>query len=349
MHVKEFMDMNKKKFIKILVEAAVIILAGVILYNQFKDSFSDIVKQLAKTNILLLIVILVLGNMYYVIDSLMYSYLFSKEGYRISFPRCLAVGYMCIFFNVTTFGAGIKPAQVMYLHKKGVDVGKGLSITTMPYVFHKTIIAVYAVIMLLFNNMFVMRNFASTFMYIYIGAVLNITIVVAIILICASEKFHGTLYRIIDRIFKKEKYAGIKNKIKGQADNLRMGTKDIIKSKTAWIGFSISNIIKMSCWYVIPVIAIYACGGNIGSVTIPEAITVTALMQLIMGVIPTSGGVGSLEVVFSLLFAAVFGDVMAGSCMVLYRIATYYFPFVISAIIMIAVGKDMKKTEYKSV
>lgn len=101
-------------------------------------------------------------------------------------------------------------------------------------------------------------------------------------------------------------------------------------------------MIKMSCWYVIPIIAIYAAGGSLGGVTVAQAITVTALMQLIMGVIPTSGGVGSLEVVFSLLFAAVFGKVMAGSSMVLYRISTYYIPFLISVIIMLAVGKDMK-------
>ena len=337
--------MNKKKAIKLVLEAAVIVLAGVILYNQFKNSFSDIVKQLANTSIGLFIVIAILGNMYYVIDSLMYMYLFHKEGYKINFPRCLAVGYMCIFFNVTTFGAGIKPGQVMYIRSKGVDVGKGLSVTTMPYVFHKTIIAVYAVVMLIFNNAFVMNNFKSTFMYIYLGAILNIAIVAGIILLCASEKFHRLMYGFIDKILKKDKYAEIRTKIKAQTDNLRNGTKDIIKSKSAWIGFSCTNIIKMSCWYVIPVIAIYACGGSIGDVTIAQAITVAALMQLIMGVIPTSGGVGSLEVVFSLLFAAVFGDVMAGSCMVLYRVATYYLPFVISAFIMIAVGKDMKKTK----
>ena len=69
---------------------------------------------------------------------------------------------------------------------------------------------------------------------------------------------------------------------------------------------SVLNIMKMSCWYVIPVIAIYAAGGSLGNVTVSQALTVTALMQLLMGVIPTSGGVGSLEVVFSLLFSKLF-------------------------------------------
>ncbi len=91
-------------------------------------------------------------------------------------------------------------------------------------------------------------------------------------------------------------------------------------------------------------IAIYAAGGNMGGVSFGQALTVTALMQLIMGVIPTSGGVGSLEVVFSLVFAAVFGKVLAGSSMVLYRLSTYYIPFLVSIVIMLIVGRDIKKS-----
>ena len=70
-------------------------------------------------------------------------------------------------------------------------------------------------------------------------------------------------------------------------------------------------------------------------------------MQLLIGVVPTSGGVGSLEVVFSLLFAAVFGKITAGSSMILYRLSTYYLPFIVSLVMMIFVGRDLKKIKKK--
>ncbi len=336
------MSNKTKKIIKIIVYVAVILLTALILYNLFKDSYKDIAYQLSKTSIKIFIGMVALGNMYYVIDAIMYYYLLKRDGTPLNLLRCIAISYMSIFFNVTTFGAGIKPGQVLYLHNKGISIGRGFAITTMPYVFHKTIIVAYAVVMLLFNNSFVLRNFSSTFGYIYLGVGLNIVIITSLILICATEWFHKFLVKLLDFILRKERFVPFKDKIKNQLGALREGTKNIIKNPSAWIKFSATNIIKMSCWYVIPVIAIYASGGDLGGVTVAQAITVTALMQLIMGVIPTSGGVGSLEVVFSLLFAAVFGKIMAGSCVVLYRASTYYIPFLISVIVMLLTGRDMK-------
>ncbi len=337
------MSDKMKKCVRIIAELAVIALMTAILYILFKDSYKDIWKQLARTNMIILAGMVVLGNMYYIIDALMYSYLLRREGKPLSLGKCVALAYMCIFFNVTTFGAGIKPAQVLYLRSKGINSGRGFAITAMPYVFHKTIIVAYALVMLALNNAFVIKNFSSTFGYIYLGAGLSIGIIVCMILMCATEGFHSFVLRIIDIFFRNERFAGMKEALKRWAASLREGTKDIIKNPKAWINFSLMNILKMTCWYVIPMIAIYAAGGDMAGVTFGQALTVTALMQLIMGVIPTSGGVGSLEVVFSLLFAAVFGKVLAGSSVILYRLSTYYIPFLISIAVMLVVGRDIKK------
>lgn len=338
------MSDKAKKGIKIIVELAIVAVMLLILYFLFKDSYKDILKQLAQTNMFILAGIVVLGNMYYLIDAILYSYLLRRDGHPMKFRVCVAVAYMCVFFNVTTFGAGIKPAQMIYLHSKGIDSGRSFAITAMPYVFHKTVIVVYALVMLALNNSFVVRNFSETFIYIYLGAGLSIGIIVCMILMCALKGFHNFVLKIIDFIFRSERFEGMKFRLKRWAESLREGTKDIIKSPMAWINFSLMNILKMTCWYVIPMIAIYAAGGNMGGVSFGQALTVTALMQLIMGVIPTSGGVGSLEVVFSLVFAAVFGKVLAGSSMVLYRLSTYYIPFLVSIVIMLIVGRDIKKS-----
>ncbi len=336
---------KKKKMLKIILEVVVVLLTGFILWYMFKDSYKEIIAQLKHTNLLIFAGLVVLGNCYYIIDAVVYVFLFKKEGFRLSFGRYVSVAYMSVFFNVTTFGAGIKPAQVLYLHRKGIDAGKGFGIVTMPYIFHKTIIVVYAIAMLLINNNFVLKHFSNTFVYIYIGVGLSALIIIGLILMCTAGWFHRLVFKLLDCTLGRTKFADFNTKLKNQIDMLREGTKKIINNPKAWILLSLINIVKMSCWYVIPTIAIFAAGGSLGGVTIGEALTVTALMQLLMGVIPTSGGVGSLEVVFSLLFAAIFGKVMAGSCMILYRLSTYYIPFIVSAIIMMVIGRDMKKED----
>ena len=112
------MSDKAKKGLKLAGYAAVILLTAFILYHLFKDSYKEIAAQLIKTNIWMLLLMILLGNMYYFIDAIMYSYLLKKDGTPVNMLRCIAVSYMGIFFNVTTFGAGIKPGQVVYLHNK---------------------------------------------------------------------------------------------------------------------------------------------------------------------------------------------------------------------------------------
>ena len=154
---------SKKDKLTILIGAVVAAFMFFILYKMFKDSYKDIFDNLADTNMLIFAGMVLLGNAYYFIDAFVYYKIIAKDGYDVSYFKCVTIAYMSIFFNVTSFGAGIKPAQVLYLHKQGIDPGKGCGITMMPYIFHKTLIVVYAIVLLLINSMFVFDNFSDTF------------------------------------------------------------------------------------------------------------------------------------------------------------------------------------------
>lgn len=335
----------KKKIIKFVVQFLIILVMFAILWFMFKDSYKDILNQLKNVRIEFFIIAVILGNGYYLIDSFIYKSFLKKEGYNVNYLRCVAVAYMSVFFNVTTFGAGIKPAQVAYLHRKNVEPGKAFGILTVPYVFTKSTIVLYALVMLMLNNSFVIKNFADTFGYIYAGVGISIVIIAVLILLCASKWFHSIICKLVDFILGSGKLAKYKfnEKIKIFIENLHDASYEIVKKPLIWIKYIAINVLRQSCWYFVPVIAISAIGGSLGDITVSEALTVTALMQLLMGVIPASGGVGSLEVVFSLLFATVFGKITAGSCMVIYRLATYYVPFIVSMLIMLILEFDLRK------
>lgn len=334
---------SKKDRFTIIIGILVAVLMFFILYRMFRDSYKDIMDNLAETNLMIFAGMVIIGNAYYFIDAYVYHGVIKNEGYDVSYFKCVTVAYMSIFFNVTSFGAGIKPAQVLYLHRQGIDPGKGCGITMMPYIFHKTLIVVYAMVLLLINNAFVLDNFSDTFGYIYAGVGLSILVIAFMILLCASAWFHGLVCKILDATLGKTRFREFNEKIKKQIELLRESTRKVINNPKAWLLLLCVNAVKMTCWYIIPAIAIYAAGGTLGGVTVSEALTVTSLMQLLMGVLPTSGGVGSLEVVFSVLFAAVFGKITAGSSMILYRLSTYYIPFIVSIGMMLSVSRDLKK------
>lgn len=335
----------KKKIIKFVIQFLIILIMFAILWFMFKDSYKDILNQLKNVRVEFFLIAVLLGNAYYMIDAFIYKSFLKKENCDVNYLRCIAVAYMSVFFNVTTFGAGIKPAQVAYLHRKRVEPGKAFGILTVPYVFNKSTIVLYALVMLAINNAFVLENFSDTFGYIYAGVGVSIVIIAVLILLCASKWFHGIICRIVDIILGRGKLAKYKfnEKIKTFIENMHDASHEIIKKPLIWIKYIGINVLRQSCWYFVPVIAIGAIGDSLGDITVSEALTVTALMQLLMGVIPASGGVGSLEVVFSLLFAAVFGKITAGSSMVIYRLATYYIPFIISMLIMLVLEFDLRK------
>lgn len=61
-------------------------------------------------------------------------------------------------FNVTTFAAGTKPAQIYDLYQESqIKPGKSFGILTMEYVSHKLTIVLYAAVMLCFFIRFFFR------------------------------------------------------------------------------------------------------------------------------------------------------------------------------------------------
>ena len=66
-----------------------------------------------------------------------------------------------------------------------------------------------------------------------------------------------------------------------------------------------------------------------------------SLMLLLSGVLPNVSGLGSVEIAFLFVFKGFLGEVNASSVLVLYRIASYFFPFVIGVIVFMACRKKI--------
>ena len=63
----------------------------------------------------------------------------------------------------------------------------------------------------------------------------------------------------------------------------------------------------------------------------------TALTLLIAGAIPNIAGIGPTEAGFFLMFNPLLGNAMTASSLLLFRIAAYYFPFLVSVIVFLIV------------
>ena len=161
------------------------------------------------------------------------------------------------------------------------------------------------------------------------GFGVSFAILLFLTMFCINQKFAPWLLRCSDHI-KKEK---IKEKAKAgiaqMEDFSRVGSV-VIKDKQQWIGLIFRNAVKMTCLYALPAVAIFAVTGERLPLSVLECLAFSSVMQLLIGVIPSSGGTGSTELVFLMLFGSMTEKSVCGAAMILYRMATYYLPFLIS-------------------
>ena len=76
-------------------------------------------------------------------------------------------------------------------------------------------------------------------------------------------------------------------------------------------------------------------GTNVISFTHTELLT--ALVLLLASAVPNVAGIGPTEAAFYLIYSPLIGSVITTSSLLLFRIATYYFPFFVSVIVFLVV------------
>lgn len=325
------MKTNKKHAIAAAAATVILVFA---MYWFFHDSWGDILVQIKNAGKQLLLVLFLLGNLYIVLDGMVFCYMIRRNHEPCSVLQAIRLSYMVVFFNVTTFAAGTKPAQIYYLYRQNHTApGKGFGMLTMEYVSHKLTIVLYAMVMLCFYGSSILDQLGDSWIYLPAGFGISFVILIFLVTFCVTERFVPWLSRLSGRI-KKEKWKAKAEKVLLQLEEFSKVGRVFAKDKRGWMELIVLNGLKMTCLYLIPMTAAYAVTKERLPLSVGGCIAYASVMQLLIGVIPTSGGTGSTELVFMLLFGRMLGKAACGAAMILYRMATYYVPFLVSIPLM---------------
>lgn len=321
------MKNKKKHFITAILATLFLVL---VLYLIFHDSLGEIKTQLFQADKRALLILVIFGNLYILLDGWVLHYMIVKNHERCTLWQAVRLAYMVVFFNVTTFAAGTKPAQIYDLYQESqIKPGKSFGILTMEYVSHKLTIVLYAAVMLCFFHTVLFQIPGLEKNYLLAGFGISFAVLTFLTMFCINQKFAPWLLACSEHI-KKE---SIKEKVRAglaQMEEFSKVGRVVIKDKKEWIGLIFRNAVKMTCLYILPAIAIFAVTGKMLPLSLLECLAFSSIMQLLIGVIPSSGGMGSTELLFLMLFGSMTGKSVCGAAMILYRIATYYLPFLIS-------------------
>ncbi len=322
------MEKEKKKKPYYLI---VVGIALIIMYFVFKDSLEDILVEIKNIELNTIFKLMILGFIPFLIEPIIIKMLLKDEK-DLTYRKALSSTFNAWFYRGVTFGTGTQIAQVAFLKGNNISVGKSMSALTFMYLFQKIAVVIMGLLGFFINKAFIKEVYASASKYILLTILLAFLIAVFLVLLNMSKKFHELLVGLLRKISKKENYQEKIDKLENEFTQLREESKFIVDNKKL-IALAIGlQMVKLLQWYMVPYVLIKATGKSLAFV---QVVGTMAIVMMIIGVIPSTGGVGSTEFAFILLFTQLIGAVKAKSYSLIYRAVTFYYPFLLGMIYMI--------------
>lgn len=247
----------------------------------------------------------------------------------------IEVTYLGVFGKVSTLAAGTLPMQSYYLHRCGVQLGRGVGMMTLRYVVHKAAVVLFATAMLLVQGRWLRRALPDIHGYILGGYLVCLAAIAAMVLLCTWQRAHRLAVGLLEKIPDRGKWGERSRRLREQLDSLYRETGATLQDKRVLAGAFFLDLLKLGLFCAIPQV----CGRMLGltGLTPSQTELLTALVLLIAGAIPNIAGVGPTEFAFLLLYGPLLGDGPASALLFLFRLSTYYFPFVISVVFFLTI------------
>lgn len=315
------------KKMKWLIFAALILLASIYYW----DTIKNIVVEVKKLPSSLLVICLALGSGFFVFEGKIIQFLANKYVPSFRYRQGLECAYYCAFYRFATLGTGTGVAEVYYLSKSGIPASKATGIGVIQYAFQKIVIALYGSVgYLLFSNS--LSSVTEPYsVFVVTGLLITVTVSASLIAIGISRKLSAIVILLLDKL--SLKFARYRSKIESAQKSivtLQEASSNIVRDKKKLLLLSISNICKLTCWYLIPAIILY----RTSDMSIWSLTALMAICNMLAGVIPSPSGVGALEFTFFLLFSKIDALGTVGSAFIMYRFATWIFPFIVGFLII---------------
>ncbi len=314
-----------------------LILTGLMVYI-FKDNIPDMRAAIARVSWPQVLLLLGLGLTYPLLDAEVCRRIIFQRLPGYSYRRALDVTLLGTFGNVATFGAGTLAMQSYDLYLSGLAVGPGVGLMTLEYVIHKTAVLAYAGLLLVCNRQWLTSAGTSGLMRYLLPACLVVALIIAaLVLLCTSRSVQRLAYRALGLLPQSGKWQKRRASWTAQLDRLGEESRRLLADRPLCAKLFLLEVAKLALLFCIPWLGVRFMG--LGELGFWEGQTLAALMMLLSNALPNLAGMGSIETAFYLVFSGFIGESGAMSALVLYRLASYYFPFVVSCAAFFAVQR----------
>ena len=325
--------MKSKRSKTYLVSGATLALIFAAILLIFRDALPDIEKDLSAVPFWGVLLLLALGFAYEAMESVLCLVIIRHKKPDCTFADALRVTFLGVFGNIATLGAGTLPMQSFYLYRRGLDAGSGLGIMASEYVLHKMSVLIYATLALLLGGDWLRESASGLSRYILIGYGIGALIVLALTLLYTWDKVLDLVLLLLGRLPQTPKWEARRKRWSESLTELNREARKVLLVPALTGKGLLVSMAKLFVLYAIPYAALRLVGCT--ALTFAQTQLLASLMLLITSALPNIAGVGPMEFAFLLLFAPWADTADASSALVLYRVATYFFPFLLSVIVFL--------------
>lgn len=238
-----------------------------------------------------------------------------------------------LFNNITPSSTGGQPAQLFMLFKRGVEVSKASSVLLIKFILFQTILVFLFVGILVFGYQDLTAIVPNMKYFIFIGFIINLSVITCLLLICFSKKSVLFLIRLVlypISLFKKAVAERWRLSLHEKVLTFHDESRRLIHEKSLLRRCSLYTLLQLLFFLSVPYFVFLSLGYN--ELSLFSAIAFHAFIMMFASVIPTPGGSGAGEYSFTLLFGTVAGqtDLLVG--LLLWRFLTAYSPAIIGAL-----------------
>ena len=322
------MNRNRKKSYLISAVTLALLFAAFLLV--FRDALPEILTNLRTVPFRGVLLLLVLGFAYEGMEAAVGFVLLRRKKKDVRFADALNTTFLGVFGNIATMGAGTLPMQSFYLYRRGLDAGGALGIMASEYVLHKISVLLYATAALLLGGGWLRESASGLSRYILIGYGIGALIVLVLTLLYTWDKVLDLVLLLFKKLPDTPKWNERREKWGSSLVQLNTEARKVLLVPSVRVRGIAVSLLKLFVLYSIPYLALRLAGCT--ALSFAEVQLLSSLMLLITSALPNVAGVGPMEFAFLLLFSPWVGTAAASSALVLYRVATYFFPFLLSVI-----------------
>ena len=299
--------MKNKKLLAKLIFVAILLL---IIWYTFKDSAEDIVEQLGKTSLTVLVAIMAATVIYHLFEAWITYSLARRYNPKFKYREAVYCAFYCSFYRLSTLGSGSGVAAIVYLGKKGVGYSEATGLYMIQYMVHKVSVALFSGLLFVLNWKVMSCNYREYGVYLGLAYLLT---------------------AIVRHFNKGGRLTPALTKLEQSCDIMEKSTSKLLKDVPSLISMVLKNMAKLCFWYCVPFLILF--GSN--EISLLDSLSITSLSVMTAAVIPTPAGIGAVELIMTNLFAVLVGVHKAGAITVLYRVATFIFPFVVGGVLIL--------------